>query len=206
MNYKQNYSVELKVISTENTAIDLLGFSLFDDGTPSGNIKIDTSIIVDFTRQSIIETSQEDEQSRIKYNVKYREVWEDNENNVFISIDGPIIAFYATEESDQETFLNPITTPKYYLGYTQGIGFLHSDADDGDGEGVRILYDELDINQDNITSDNIIKAFNENAFGNLFSIYPNVTNLDVKYIRMKFTLEEVPEYEPTEYDNNEYEI
>jgi hypothetical protein len=68
-----------------------------------------------------------------------------------------------------------------------------------------VLYDELDINQDTITSNNIAKIFDENDYGILFSIYPTITNSDVKYIRMKTTLEEAPEYEPTEYDNDEYE-
>jgi hypothetical protein len=81
---------------------------LFDDGTPSGEIVIDTSIIVDLTRQSIIESSEEVTESRIKYNVKYREVWKDNESGSFTSINNPIIALYATEDLERETFLNPM--------------------------------------------------------------------------------------------------
>jgi hypothetical protein len=205
LNYKQNYSVELIIINFENPDIDLLGFSLFDDGTPSGVIKIDTSIIVDQTRQSIIESTQEVEESRIKYNVKYREVWKDNESEAFTAINNPIIAFYATEDLEQETFVNPMTTPKYWLGYPQGVGFLHSDADDAEGESQRVLYDELNLNQETITADNLIKIFDENDYGLLFSLFPDVTNADVRFLRMKTSLEEAPEYEPTEYDNNEYE-
>ena len=205
LNYKQNYSVEMKLISTENTDIDLLGFSLFDDGTPDGVLTIDTSLIVDQTRQSILEASEVDEQSRIKYNVKYREVWKDNESGTFISINDPIILQYATEDLEQETFLNPITIPKYYLGYTQGIGYLHSDADDSVGQSVAILYDELDINQDNITTDTLITGFDEGSYGVLFAVYPTITNADVKYIRMKAETDSTPEYEPTEYENTEYQ-
>jgi len=206
MNYKQNYSVELKLINFENTDIDLLGFSLFDDGTPSGIITIDTSLIVDQLRQAIIETSKEDEDSRIKYNVKYREVWKDNESGSFTSINNPIIAQYATEDLEQETFLNPMTNPKYYLGYTQGIGFLHSDADDSIGTSITTFYDELDINQDNITADNTLKEFSENDYGVLFSVYPDITNSDVKYIRVKSDIETVGEYNSTEYNNAEYNV
>ena len=42
-------------------------------------------------------------------------------------------------------------------------------------------------------------------YGILFTIYPDITNSDVRYIRIKDSLEESPEYEPTEYDNDEYE-
>jgi len=204
LNYKQGYSVEMILVSPDNSDIDLLGFSLFDDGTPSGVINIDTSLIVDQTEQAIIEESKEVEESRIKYNTKYREVWKDNENNSFTVINDPIICFYATEDLDQEDFINPMINPKYYLGYTQGLGFLHSDSNTSSGQSLSVLYDELDINQSDITSDNIIKVYDEEAFGNLFSVYPEVTNDNVKYLRMKTFEDDTPEYEPTEYDNNEY--
>lgn len=208
-NYKQNYNVEMKLTDPDNFDIDLLGVTLKQTGDNSGNIVFDVSIINDLNCQQFVEqlTGREVDEGRIKFNVKYREVWREDNTVSFTEKDEPIIVLFATENFTVETFSNPFSEPILYAGYPSGIGFIHSDANYVD-QAVKITFDELDINKTDITTDNVLKQFNATDYGVLLATSEDtslVLNQNTKYIRINASTGGVPEYEPTEY-SNEYNI
>lgn len=208
-NYKQNYSVEMKLTRPDNFNIDLLGFTLKETGSNSGVINFDTSVINDLNTQEFVDDLQgrEIEEGRIKYNVKYREVWREDDTQSYTEIDNPIIALFATQDINIEKFSNPFEMPFLYAGYPSGIGFIHSD-DNPEGRAIKITFDELDINKNDITANNVLKQFNVVDYGVLLSTSEDtnlVLNENTKFIRLNAYDSGVPEYEPSEY-SNEYNI
>lgn len=208
-NYKQNYNVEMILTNPDNFDINLLGFKLKQSGSDSGEVVFDVSLINDLNKQDFIDqlTGREVEEGRIKFNVKYREVWREDDTAVFTEVDNPIIVLFATEDIDIEEFNNTFPEPVLYLGYPMGIGFIHSDSN-AVGLSVKTLFDELDINKDDITTDNDLKEFDSDAYGVLLSTTEDTTvllNANTKYIRIKTNTTGLTEYEPTEY-SSEYSI
>jgi hypothetical protein len=209
INYKQNYSVEMVLTNPSNFNVDLLGFTLKQTGTDAGIITFDTSIINDLNCQEFVEqlTGREITEGRIKFNTKYREVWREDLTQVFINVNNPIIAIFATETFTIEKFSNPFELPILYGGYPTGIGFIHSDSNNG-GEVVKISYDELDINQDDITTNNSSIQFEDEAYGVLLTTTEdtsNIFNVNTKYIRLYAKLVKQTEYDAAEY-SSEYSI
>lgn len=208
-NYKQNYAVEMKLTDPDNFAIDLLGFTLKQSGSDSGNIIFDVSVINDLNCQEFVEqlTGREVEEGRVKFNVKYREIWREDDTASYIEIDNPIIALFATSDFQIETFSNPFSEPFFYAGYPAGIGFIHSDSNQED-DAIKVTFDELDINKTDITTGNVLKQFNITDYGVLLATSEDtnlILNEDTKYIRLNASIGGLPEYEPTEY-SNEYNI
>jgi len=209
VNYKQNYAVEMILTDPDNFNIDLLGFTLKQTGSDAGEIIFDTSIINDLNCQEFTDqlTGREIEEGRIKYNIKYRETWREDDTASFTEVDNPIISLFATENFKVETFSNPFELPIFYAGYPAGIGFIHSDANYED-LSIRVSFDELDINQSGITTDNPLKQFNIGDYGVLLSTSEDtdlVLNENTRYIRLNAYSSGIPEYEPTEY-SSEYSI
>jgi hypothetical protein len=207
-NYYQNYNVEVKLVNPDNDNIDLLGFSLQNDGTDSGIIKIDTSIINDENTQGYLAESGVVENGRVKYNIKYRESWRDNTAQSFTTIDSPIIAVFATEDVTIEGFSSPFDEFKTWVGYPNNAGLFHSDENQS-GKGVVIVFDELDINKNVITSDNSLFTFDADDYG-LFLVtdpYPSFTfDADTKYATLKASYETLGDYNASEYNNSEYNV
>lgn len=206
MNYYQNYNLQMKLTSPTNFNIDLLGFSLQNDGTDSGNIVIDTSIINDVNTQNIITESCVVTDGRKKYNVKYRQSWRDNTSQTWITVDNPIIVVYATEQPTIKEFSTPFNLPKIWLGYPAVFGLFHSNANESSSV-VQILFDELDINQSVLTSDNLLNRFKANDYGLLAVIDPYGSftfDADVNYLMLKASYEIYGEFNPTEFNNTEF--
>jgi len=208
-NYKQNYNVDMVLTNSDNFAINLLGFNLQQTGTNAGAIIFDVNLINDLNCQDFVDqlTGREITEGRIKFNVKYREVWREDDSQLYTEIDNPIIAIFATENNGIEEFNNVFPEPILYLGYPMGIGLIHSDRNFS-GLSVKTSFDELDINKNDITTDNDLKEFDLGAYGILLSTTEDTAltlDSDTKYIRLKTNLTGLTEYEPTEY-SSEYKI
>ena len=128
-------------------------FSLKDDGTASGEIKIDVSLPVDKLRQrgEIEKAALTD--SNIEFEVKYREVYDGSSNSFTLINNSLVVLVYATETPDTEEILNSFDMPKIYLGYPAGLAVAHNGGSVGDN--IEITYDELDNNQVTLNSDTL---------------------------------------------------
>lgn len=207
LNYLHNYHVEMKLVNPLNDDIDLLGFSIKSDGTPSGVVEIDTSIINDLNDQIFPTVSGEMVETRIKYNVKYRAVYKGTLSASFTLIDSPIIAVFATEDFETDEFLSPYTLPRYYAGYPTGIGIIRSDVADTTGYSLQIFMDQLDINQGAITADEYITDFSYGTYGVLYvnaSSYTGTLNTNTRYLKLKSVYDVQTDYDLNDYDSTDY--
>ena len=206
-NYLKNYYLELKLVNADNDSIDLLGFSLQDDGTPSGNIKIDVNILNHKNSVEVPTSNVEAEDERQKYNIKYREIYTGSSNS-FTTYDNPIIAVPGCETFTQEEVISSFDEPIIWEGYKHYFGLYSNDDNNAPGKGQRVTYDELDINQANVTTDNYIQAYNNDDYGLLgFIINTDDLSLDstTKYIKFKNTATgDIPQYNPLQYNNSQY--
>ncbi len=205
INWKKNYSVEARIVNPDNQDIKLLPFSIIQDGDIQGNINIDVSIVNDKNILSFDYVTDQIEDSRIKFKLEYREVYNGSSNS-FILINNEIILIYATDQGQTETFLNPLDNPKIYKGYPFVATFLHSD-ENNQNVALEFSFDELDNNQNDITSDNAIAKVDANKYGQMsVNLDKNFSfDSDTKFIRFKTKYAaSLPQYNPSQYNNSQY--
>lgn len=204
INYLKNYYVEAQLVDVSNPLILKIPFSLTDDGDLEGNVIIDVSIANDKNKQYFAEISEELTDSRIKFKLQYRQVYEGSSES-FTLIDEEIILVYATEQMDLDELINEFDNPEIYLGYEGGISFAHSDENNED-TAISIYYDELDRNKDDLVIDNLIKKFDANEYGLFFVLWDKNTtvNANTEYIKFKAAYEALPDYNPAHYNNSDY--
>ena len=202
MNYKKNYYVEVQLTQITNTNVNILPFSLIDDGDNAGNITIDVSIANDLNVQKYEFLRQELTESRTIFRVKYREVYDEEQDNVFTELVDNIVLVYATEQPENETFLNSLDMPKFWQGYPYGIVLAHTN-DNSDNTGFNFKYDELDVNQNDLTTDNSLGALSASNEGFLFiNINKDLTyNAQTKYIKDKSSYEGLNFFSPDFFDS-----
>ena len=165
VNYKQNWFLEAKLVDPDNNLVWKYPSLLSNDGDPSGVVNINTSMLVDALYNDIAETSQEITTAREICKVMYREVWRENQTEAFILVDDePIIIIYAAENAEIESFINGFDLPKIWAGYPFAINLLHS-VENLTENRIAVTFDELDINQNNVTVDNPLTEFGNDDFG-----------------------------------------
>lgn len=206
-NYKQNWYLESKIVDPDNTAVKNYPELLQTDGNPNGEIKVNTSMLVDFLQSELLEQSGEVAESRQHCKLEYREVWREDDTSVFTLVDQqPIIIIYAAENAEIESFVTGFDTPKMWDGYPFYINLLHS-KENYVGERVSVEFDELDINQDDINTGQLLANFSPDAFGVLqvnFEDNINVIDTDTRYIRFNAFSSDRADYETGDYDDNDY--
>lgn len=204
INYLPNYYVEAQLVHIDNSLIQMIDFSLTDDGDLAGNVIIDVSIANDKNSQYFASISEELTDARIKFKVQYRQVY-DGSSESFTLIDEEIILVYATEQMDLDEFINDFDNPEIYKGYECGIVFAHSDANNLD-TAISIYYDELDRNKYNINTDNLIIQFDADDYGFLFALWDKDTVLDAntEYIKFKADYTALADYDAADYDGSDY--
>lgn len=216
INYKNNYYVEIEIISALNNTIKLLPFTLRSDGDNAGNITINVSIVnylnafenmmvheSDFASSNGIVLTD----ARVKFQVKYREVYDQEAGN-YTTVTDEIILIYASKQPENEELMNDLSYPPIYKGYPFFFMLNHSDAN-VTLPGINIYYDILDINKAIITPDNLIKRFNSSLdYGLMACHFDKTISLAdaVKYIKFHAAFATLPEYEPSEYENTEYKV
>ena len=170
VNYKQNYFVELDVTDSVNYLIKTIPFTLRDSGTPNGIIDIDLAIINDLNvlKFPMFNEIYEMQSSRIKFKVRYREVYRELTND-YAAIDDAIIIIPARKIGKIEGFNNNFDEPKYYSNYPNGATYLHSDSDPEANDNIIMYYDELDINKDTIKENTEMGRIGaRTSYGNIF--------------------------------------
>jgi hypothetical protein len=220
INYKQNYFVEAKLVNVDNNAILIYPDTLDDDGTPAGDITINISSPVDYLSNEILTSSGEVSNSRVRFSVMVREVWRENQTNSFVLIDStfdnllpdstvlnvPIIVTYAADSQTPEKFVNDFDMPRMWEGYPFSLAILHS-IDNFEGEKIAVTFDELDINQDVISTENPLFEFEPTAFGFLqvnFSDNTNTIADNTRYLNFTFGNTAAADYETVDYDDTDY--
>lgn len=199
INYYKNYYLEAQLVNVDNSDIQVLPFSLQDDGDNAGNITIDVSLANDKNIQFFEFVTQELTASRILFKVQYREVWDISDNG-FTLINDEIILAYATQQMEVETFVNDLDEPKIWKGYPFGVILAHS-SQNSDDEGLEFVYDELDINQTVLTSDNALASIDSDDEGLIFINIDKDTvyDADAEYITLKASYTTLPDFEPTDF-------
>jgi len=150
INYFKNYYVELQCVNPTLSDVNLLPFSLENDGDPDGNIRIDVSIVNDLNRQRGAMTEGLISESVQEFEVKYRQVYFGSSENFTLIDNKKIILIYATETPTEETILNSFDLPKIYLGYPAALTVAN--LEDSASSTVQLVYNELDINNNPVAS------------------------------------------------------
>ena len=207
INYKQNYYVEYKLVNINNNNILQYPEMLSDDGNSEGIIKLNVSNPIDFIKTDFLETSGVLLKGQNIFQVMYREVYRENDTDLFTLIDEtPIILVYSADSYEPEKFINSIEYPKMWAGYETIIAFLHS-LNNNENLRVNVTFDELDINKDVLTSDNALFIFNENDYGILqVNFNDNVKAIEsqTKYIKFNANTYELADYDIADYDEVDY--
>jgi len=205
INWKKDYYVEGKLVNPDNTNIDVLGFTVKDDGDPAGNITLDVNPANDKNDIDFIFDTTEDTDSRIKFKVQYREVFEGSSES-FATIADEVIVVYATEQPEIEVFLNALDEPKIWKGYDFVSVFCHSD-ENAEDDGLQFVYDELDINQNDVTTDNAINYIDADKYGFIFAHIDksNTYDSDTEYLKIKVSYQDLPFFSAAFFDGAFFE-
>lgn len=200
INYLINYYVEMELVGEENVNRKVIPFSLKDDGDQAGNITIDVGIANDKNKELFQTASQELTEGRIKFDVRYREV-SLGVTGSWTLLSDPVILVYAWEQMETEDIINSFDLPQLYKGYNSGIVICHSD-DNGLGDYVTLQYDELDINQQDVTTGNPIGQIESGYYGMIFFLISKLLSFDsdTKYIKFKGGVSDIPDYLAGDYD------
>ncbi len=206
INWKKNWYFEVNLVNVDNTLINTLPFTLRDDGDEAGNITIDVSIVNDLNKATIPTSSGEITDERTKFYLQYREAWEDNTSGSYTTYVEEIIIVYASEQMEIEEFSNDLDLPPYYTSYDTGIIFTHSNYNDDSGKiGIEFYYDELDINQLNVTTDNFLSAVTIEKYGFIYCEIPSSLVLDstTEYLKIKaeYTAA-LPDFSPLDFSSD----
>ncbi len=206
-NYKQNWYLESKLVNPDNN--DVLNYPqlLQNDGNPNGETEVNTSMLVDFLKNEILSTSQEITNGRQDCQVMYRESWREDDTASFTLVDeDPIIIIFAAEDSEIEDFTNGFEIPKMWEGYPFYLNMLHS-TENHAGERVVITFDELDINKDDITTDNALTNFEPGDYGILQTNFDDnvvVLDDDTRYIQFNANSSIAADYLTGDYNDTDY--
>lgn len=206
-NYKQNWFLESKLVNPDNNDILVYPQLLQTDGNPNGIIKVNTSMLVDFLKNEIFTASQEITNSREQCQVMFRESWREDDTDTFVLVNqDPIIIIFAAEDSEIEDFANGFETPKIWEGYPFFINMLHSDENHV-GKRVSIKFDELDINQDDVTLNNVLVNFGLTDFGILqvnFEDKIKVIEDNTRFIVFNANDSDLFDYATGDYNDTDY--
>ncbi len=165
--------VGVEVVLTEwgDVDTDLLGFSLFSDFDLDNLARIDVSIINDQNSLNINLGNITEENSRVKFRVKYRTTYEDGTTSAWTWLDSeyPIIAYYSNETPELYEVLNDADLPAVYRGYPAPAGFVTSDANLLGN--IRMYMDFYDITETIITFNVLLRNYGISPIGlNVFNI------------------------------------
>jgi len=207
INYKQNWFLEAQLVSPDNVLVKKYPANIESDGTPSGLVGINTSMLVDALSNSILTTSGEITGSREICQVKYREVWREDDTASYTLIDDtPIVIVFTAEDSEPETFINEFSIPKIYEGYPFFINLLHS-VENLSSDRIAIEFDELDINTDDITTSNPLATFNPEDYGILqvnFNDNTKAIEDNTKYIRFNAGSTDSADFETGDFNDTDF--
>jgi len=207
LNYKQNYSVEAKLVNPTNEKVMAYSGVLEINGSASGQIIINANALVDGLTDTISESSQEITSARNICKVAYREVWRENQINTFsVQFGEPLVVVYAAESIETEKFINNQNEPTIFAGYEFILNSAHTN-ENNTGQKIGVSFDELDINKANISIDNTLAEFESKDFGILqanFSENIVAINGNTQFIKFKLITTAKPDYKAGDYKAGDY--
>ena len=188
INYLKNYHIELQCVDRVFPDANVLPFSLKSDGDSSGVIKIDVSIANDLNRQRGEISSGFINESSIEFNVRYRQVYLGGSESFTLINTKLIVLSYATETPETEVVLNKFDLPELYLGYKSAL--VISNIEDAASSTIQLTYNELDINQNIITS-GVLDELDSDVNGFLLWEFASDIELNetTKYINFDYAVE-----------------
>lgn len=207
INYKQNWFLESKLVNIDNN--DILNYPqlLQNDGSPSGIIEVNTSMLVDFLKNEILLTSQEVTNARQECQVMFRESWREDDTAIFVLVDQePIIIIFAAENSEIESFVNNFIIPKIWEGYPFFMNLLHS-LENEPGKRVVVDFEEVDINVNNVSLNNPIADFSLLDFGILQSNFEDRTKViedNTKFIIFNANSSDAADFETGDFNDTDF--
>jgi len=198
INYFKNYYVELQCVDRVFSDANILPFSLKSDGDSSGIIKIDVSIANDLNRQRGAITSGFINESSIEFNVKYRQVYTGSSESFTLVNTKLIVLSYATETPESDTILNKFDLPCLYLGYKSAL--VTSNKEDSASSILKLVYNELDINKNIITS-GTLGEIDSDVNGFILWEFPSDISLNetTNYINFDFDVEVFLDFKETDF-------
>lgn len=203
INYLKNYYVEMQCVDKNFATSNKLPFNLTSDGDAAGNIEIDVSVVNDLNRQRgsiadglITESAQE-------FEVQYREVYDGSSNSYTLIDNKLVVLLYATDDPETDVILNSFEVPKIYLGYEAAL-VIAKEADPN-GSTIKIVYDELDINNNTVASDELSELDSDVNGFLMWKIASDISlNEATKFINFDFDLNVLADYDSNDYDSNDY--
>ena len=206
-NFKQDYFVESFLVSPANILINKYASPTETDGAPNGEVYINASMLVDALKNSVLIDTGEVSEAREICQMKYREVWRENQTEPFVLIDSdPIIITYSAENVEIETFINGFDVPIIWAGYPFAINVTHSTANSV-GLRIEVNFDELDINKNDVVLNNKLTYFNGFDFGFLQSNFADKTvEIDdtTEYIRFNAIASNVPDFKLGDFKSGDF--
>lgn len=206
-NYKQNWYLECKLVNPDNNDVKVYQNLLQNDGNPNGEVKVNTSMVVDFLKNEFLEQSGEVSNGRERLKVMYRESWREDDTATFLLVDQySIVIIFAAENEEIETFVTGFEVPKIWAGYPFFANMLHS-LDNYAGERVSIQFDELDINKDDITNNNNLVDFGSSAHGLLqvnFLDNQKTIETNTRYIRFNAFTSAVGDFKAGDFKTGDF--
>lgn len=202
INYFINYYIDVQCVNADNSDIKVIPFSLQDDGTDAGVIKIDVGIVNDLNYVDFEYVTQQLPNAVTKFKIQYKQVYTGSSESYTLVAD-EIILVYATQTPIIESFINQFDTPELYEGYSNGVMLCHSDSNNDDAQ-LNIVYDQLDINQNDVIIDQSLATL-INEYGLYFIDFTGeVINQDTEYIKFKATFSAAPDFLPADWDSSDF--
>jgi len=205
INYKQDYFVETKLVNVDNNAIRQFSETISDDGNASGEITINVNNPVNYLESDILDNSGLVSNSVNRFKVMYREVWRENQTEVFILIDEePIYILYNAELNGIEKINNKLEEPIIWDGYPFSFSLFHS-LENNSGLTYEATFNEMDINKNNLTTENFINTFKTLDFGQMQANFTDKTtelNENTRYINFNINAFVLSDYDSLEYSSD----
>jgi len=199
INYFKNYFVEFQCVNASNSDINILPFNLQSDGTFSGDIIIDVSIVNDLNVQRGVIEKKHIAESKQEFKIQDRQVYTGSSEAYTLIDEKLVIVVYATETPKENEILNQFDLPKIYLGYPASVIIAHSGGKLGDD--VKLIYKELDINENNIAA-GTLGTLDDGNNGFLMWDWDKDTAVQeaTKYVEFSFVYEGVSDFATPDFD------
>jgi len=193
INYFLNYYVEAELVNVDNSDVKVVDFSLKDDGTAAGVVIINVGIANDLNSLDFEYSSREIEEMRTKFKMQYKQVYTSSSES-FTLISDEIILVYAVEQPTIEKFINQFEYPELYEGYPNGVILCHSDSNN-DASQINLVYDELDLNESDLVTNQGLVSFSNDEHGLIFVDFTGKSiNANTEYIKFKATFSASPDW------------
>ena len=190
-NIYQNYYVEFKLTDVYS-GLDLLSYTAQIPTKPNGEIEFDASVIATKLQTELPTTSGQMTNSHY-CKLNYREIYREQPTIAYtVHTENFVCISAITDDMPTEDFSAIQTIPKTWKGYPFFYSFIHSPENNESGKKPVMYYDELDLNQLDITIDNLFYSFTTRNYGVLVAskgLKEAGFDPDTKYLKIRVEYE-----------------